>query len=77
MQMALPLIQKQVIGISAERMAIHMQNTTASGRANSIKYVKLFTETTANAIYIQPLDTLALSDKGAVRTFLYAFKSKQ
>lgn len=39
-----------------------------------IKYVKLFTETTANAIYIQPLEALALGDKGAVRTFLYAFK---
>ncbi len=39
-----------------------------------IKLVKLFTETTANAIYIQPLDTLALADSDAVRTFLYAFK---
>lgn len=41
---------------------------------NYIKYVKLFTETTANAIYIQPLEALSLRDKGAVRTFLYAFK---
>lgn len=61
--------------ISAERMAIHMQKQQQHPEEpNSIKYVKLFTETTANAIYIQPLDTLALSDKGAVRTFLYAFK---
>ena len=42
--------------------------------ANRAKYVKLFTETTANAIYIQPLEALGLSDNGAVRTFLYAFK---
>ena len=56
-------------------MAIHMQKQQQHPEEpNSIKYVKLFTETTANAIYIQPLDTLALSDKGAVRTFLYAFK---
>ena len=31
---------------------------------NYIKYVKLFTETTANAIYIQPLEALSLRDKG-------------
>ena len=37
-------------------------------------FVKLFTETTANAIYIQPLKALLLNDKNAVRTFLYAFK---
>lgn len=42
--------------------------------ADRTKYVKLFTETTANAIYIQPLQTLMLPDSGAVRTFLYAFK---
>jgi very-short-patch-repair endonuclease len=39
-----------------------------------LKYVKLFTETTANAIYIQPLSTLGLQDSISVRTFLYAFK---
>ena len=38
------------------------------------KFVKLFAETTANAIYIQPLQSLMLQDKDAVRTFLYAFK---
>lgn len=47
------------------------QNPEQEGRT---KLVKLFTETTANAIYIQPLDTLALRDADAVRTFLYAFK---
>lgn len=36
--------------------------------------MKLFAETTANAIYIQPLQALLLRDKYAVRTFLYAFK---
>lgn len=43
-------------------------------QANRLKYVKLFTETTANAIYIQPLSTLGLQDSSSVRTFLYAFK---
>lgn len=61
--------------ISNERMARiqqeQSQHPEVSGRA---KYVKLFTETTANAIYIQPLKTLELSDISAVRTFLYAFK---
>lgn len=42
--------------------------------ADRIKFVKLFTETTANAIYIQPLAALFLTDEGGVRTFLYAFK---
>ena len=61
--------------VSAERMAIYMQKQEQHPEEpNNIKYVKLFTETTANAIYIQPLDTLALVDNGAVRTFLYAFK---
>ena len=41
---------------------------------NRVSTVKLFTETTANAIYIQPLSALQLQDKNAVRTFLYAFK---
>lgn len=38
------------------------------------KFVKLFTETTANAIYIQPMEALMLHEREAVRTFLYAFK---
>lgn len=42
-----------------------------SGR---LQYVKLFTEMTANAIYIQPSETLGLTDKDAVRTLLYAIK---
>lgn len=42
--------------------------------ADRIKFVKLFTETTANAIYIQPLAALFLTDEGGVRTLLYAFK---
>lgn len=42
--------------------------------ADRLKFVKLFTETTANAIYIQPLEALALQDKDAVRTLLYALK---
>ena len=36
--------------------------------------MKLFAETTSNAIYIQPLNALLLNSKEAVRTFLYAFK---
>jgi hypothetical protein len=43
-------------------------------RAERTMIVKLFTETTANAIYIQPLEALELRNKDAVRTFLYAFK---
>lgn len=43
-------------------------------QADRLKFVKLFTEVTANAIYIQPSEGLGLVDKDAVRTFLYAFK---
>lgn len=61
--------------VSSERMAIYMQKQKEHPEEpNTIKYVKLFTETTANAIYIQPLEALALGDKGAVLTFLYAIK---
>lgn len=61
--------------ISAERVTRLMQEQEQHPEeANRLKYVKLFTETTSNAIYIQPLEALALRDKGAVRTFLYAFK---
>ena len=42
--------------------------------AGRLQYVKLFAETTANAIYIQPSQALLLPDKAAVRTFLYAIK---
>lgn len=42
--------------------------------AGRLLFVKLFTEMTANAIYIQPSESLKLIDKDAVRTFLYAFK---
>lgn len=42
--------------------------------ADRTQYVKLFTESTANAIYIQPLAALSLDGPDAVRTFLYAFK---
>lgn len=61
--------------INTERMNIILKEREQDPeKFNSIKPVKLFTETTANAIYIQPLQALALSDKSAVRTFLYAFK---
>ncbi|MDR0891220.1 MAG: hypothetical protein LBN24_01210 [Mediterranea sp.] len=43
-------------------------------RVERMKYVKLFTEVTSNAIYIQPTKALQLKDRAAVRTFLYAFK---
>ena len=42
--------------------------------AERTKFVKLFTETTSNAIYIQPMEALMLHEADAVRTFLYAFK---
>jgi superfamily II DNA/RNA helicase len=61
--------------VSTDRMAVYTQRQQQHPEEPSnIKYVKLFTETTANAIYIQPLEALSLGDKGAVRTFLYAFK---
>lgn len=61
--------------ISSERMAgIIKEREQEPDKFAHIKPVKLFTETIANAIYIQPLQALALTDKGAVRTFLYAFK---
>ncbi|MDR0938844.1 MAG: DEAD/DEAH box helicase [Mediterranea sp.] len=43
-------------------------------RSERVKFVKLYTEVTANAIYIQPTQALQLANKAAVRTFLYAFK---
>ena len=43
-------------------------------KQGTLKYVKLFAESTANAIYIQPLQALLLQSADAVRTFLYAFK---
>ncbi len=61
--------------ISSERLQrIQAEQANHPEEAERTKFVKLFAESTANAIYIQPLQALALSDKDAVRTFLYAFK---
>lgn len=61
--------------LSIDRMTkIQQEQEQHPEEAGRARYVKLFTETTANAIYIQPLDALQLQDKGAVLTFLYAFK---
>lgn len=61
--------------ISNERLSrIQEKTDNNSEEAERIKFVKLFTETTANAIYIQPLTALLLKKQEAVRTFLYAFK---
>lgn len=61
--------------ISNERLSrIQEEADKNPEEADRIKFVKLFTETTANAIYIQPLKALLLDRKEAVRTFLYAFK---
>lgn len=61
--------------ISNERLArIQEEADKNPEEADRTKFVKLFTETTANAIYIQPLEALLLDRKEAVRTFLYAFK---
>lgn len=61
--------------LSQERMtAIQQDQEQHPEEADRARYVKLFTETTSNGIYIQPLEALQLSDKAAVRTFLYAFK---
>ena len=50
------------------------ERETHQERLDRTKLVKLFTENTANAIYIQPLHALLLKDSAGVRTFLYAFK---
>lgn len=42
--------------------------------ANTFSYVRLFAETTANAIYLQPTMSLGLTSKAGVRTLLYALK---
>ena len=61
--------------VSGDRLKSIQQEAEAHPeQAGRIKFVKLFTEITANAIYIQPLQALMLQDKDAVRTFLYAFK---
>ena len=61
--------------ISGERLtAIKKSAADNPDEADRIKMVKLFTETTANAIYIQPLDALGMDNGNAVRTFLYALK---
>ncbi len=47
----------------------------AEGKSDDIKRIKLFTTTTANALYIQPIKTLALrSDNDGVITLMYALK---
>ena len=61
--------------ISNERLSrIQTEAEQNPEEADRMRFVKLFTETTANAIYIQPLTTLQLTRPEAVRTFLYAFK---
>lgn len=61
--------------ISQDRVAnILREQENHPEEAERMQYVKLFAETTANAIYIQPLEALDLSNAEAVRTFLYAFK---
>ena len=54
--------------------SIRRESESHPEEVDRIKFYKLFTETTANAIYLQPLEALLLEDKSAVRTFLYAFK---
>ena len=61
--------------ISNERLkAIQAEQEQHPEEFDRTKFVKLFTESTANAIYIQPLKALSLNDSASVRTFLYAFK---
>ncbi len=61
--------------ISNERLnALRQQAQQDPDNVGRTQFVKLFTETTANAIYIQPSESLGLPDKNAVRTFLYAIK---
>ena len=61
--------------VSGDRLrSIQQEAESHPEQVGRIKFVKLFTEMTANAIYIQPMEALLLRDKDAVRTFLYAFK---
>lgn len=61
--------------VSQDRVAkIQREASQHPENANRMRYVKLFTEATANAIYIQPMEALGLNDKAGVRTFMYAFK---
>lgn len=61
--------------VSQDRVAkIQRDANQHPEQANRLKFVKLFTETTANAIYIQPMQALGLHNKSEVRTFMYAFK---
>lgn len=61
--------------VSMDRVAkIQREASQHPENANRLKFVKLFTETTANAIYIQPMEALGLNDRAGVRTFMYAFK---
>lgn len=61
--------------ISNERLTlIQAEQEQHPEQFDRTKFVKLFAETTANAIYIQPLQALSLNDSASVRTFMYAFK---
>ncbi len=61
--------------VSQDRVALIQKDADQHPEeAGRLKFVKLFTETTANAIYIQPMAALDLIDSSSVRTFLYAFK---
>ena len=61
--------------VSGERLrAIQQEAESNPEMADRIRFVKLFTEVTANAIYIQPMGALMLHDIDSVRTFLYALK---
>lgn len=61
--------------ISNERLSrIRDEQQQHEDEVERTKFVKLFTETTSNAIYIQPMEALMLHENDAVRTFLYAFK---
>lgn len=70
-----PFDEKTGEWISGDRVAmLNRERETHPEEANRLKFVKLFTDITCNAIYIQPLRALGLTDSKAVRTFLYAFK---
>lgn len=61
--------------IAQERLrTLQQEEEQHPEEAGRTRFVKLFTETTANAIYLQPAQALLLEDAAAVRTFLYAFK---
>lgn len=70
-----PFDEKTGDWFSQDRVAtINREREQHPEMFDRLRFVKLFTEITCNAIYIQPTAALGLREARDVRTFLYAFK---